>query len=329
MRIRILYFEGCPNHATVVELARRIAAERGLNATVEEVEVAPNDVARLRFLGSPTVQVDSVDIEPAARERTDFAMSCRVYDTPDGLPSESMFLDALEVSAANPPEPTRDRAGFMAIGGSVGTAMLSSACCWLPLLLLTFGLSAGGMAGIFDTVRPYFLILAALLLGTGFYLAYFRGAGKAACQPCKSCAASNTNVQRFRGFNRAMLWVATVFVIAFALFPYYSGALFAGGTGSNSTSPAVSASGPAANESETHATTAEQEYAFSVDGMYCVGCAATLQTALRRVDGVKSAGVSYSDKQAVVRADAETLDLETLTDAAQRAGFPITLSDKK
>lgn len=230
--------------------------------------------------------------------------------------------DATDTTGMSPNNHTGDRAGRMSSFGAVGAAVVSSACCWLPLLLLAFGLSAGGIAGMFDAVRPYFLVLAALLLGTGFYFAYFR---KAACAPGEACATPNVKVQLF---NRSMLWIATVFVIAFALFPYYSGALFAGGTGGDSTSPAVTTSGPAAHESETHATTAEQEYVFSVDGMYCVGCAATLQTALRRVDGVKSAEVSYSEKQAVVRADAEALDLDTLADAAQRAGFPIRLKDQ-
>lgn len=97
MKITILYFDGCPNHPPVAELARRIVAEHGLNAEVKEVEVAPDDVVQLRFLGSPTVQVDGVDIEPAARERADFAMSCRVYPTSDGLPSEGDLRSAIGI----------------------------------------------------------------------------------------------------------------------------------------------------------------------------------------------------------------------------------------
>jgi Zinc binding domain len=36
----------------------------------------------------------------------------------------------------------RNRAGALAAGGSVAAAMLSSACCWLPLVLIVFGASA-------------------------------------------------------------------------------------------------------------------------------------------------------------------------------------------
>ena len=43
--IRILYFQGCPNHPPVVEMARQIIQEHDLDASVEEVEVTtPDDV---------------------------------------------------------------------------------------------------------------------------------------------------------------------------------------------------------------------------------------------------------------------------------------------
>jgi len=66
-RICILYFEGCPNHPPAVAMAQTLVAEHRLSAQVEEVQVGPDEVEEYRFLGSPTVQVDGVDIEPAAR----------------------------------------------------------------------------------------------------------------------------------------------------------------------------------------------------------------------------------------------------------------------
>ena len=70
MKIEVLYFEGCPNHPPAVELAKSVVAELGVGALVEQVEVKTEaDAKRLRFFGSPTVQVDGVDIEPGARAR--------------------------------------------------------------------------------------------------------------------------------------------------------------------------------------------------------------------------------------------------------------------
>lgn len=76
------------------------------------------------------------------------------------------------------------RASFVAAGGSVLAAIFSSACCWLPLVLIVFGVSAAGVAGFFEAWRPYFIASAVATLGFGFYTVYFRrqlGAADSAC----------------------------------------------------------------------------------------------------------------------------------------------------
>lgn len=54
---------------------------------------------RLRFLGSPTIRVDGRDVEPGADDRNEFALSCRVYPSPEGtsgLPLRSWVRASLE-----------------------------------------------------------------------------------------------------------------------------------------------------------------------------------------------------------------------------------------
>ncbi len=93
--VEVLFFEGCPNHGPTLDLARDAVARVAPNARIEEVEVRDNeDAARLRFLGSPTIQVDGVDIELEARSRTDYAMSCRIYGR-SSMPSREMIEAAL------------------------------------------------------------------------------------------------------------------------------------------------------------------------------------------------------------------------------------------
>lgn len=93
--VRVFYFDGCPNHQPTVELAQAVIAELKVPAQVEEVEVRDiEDARRLRFLGSPSVQVDGVDIDPAARSQTDFAYGCRMY-CGSGVPPRSMLVAAL------------------------------------------------------------------------------------------------------------------------------------------------------------------------------------------------------------------------------------------
>lgn len=98
MKIRLLKFDGCPN----VEPTRRLieeAIERlGVEASLDLIEVTEETAPSERFFGSPTVQVDGVDVDPAAREREDYAMSCRRYATdggPEGVPPRAMIEAAL------------------------------------------------------------------------------------------------------------------------------------------------------------------------------------------------------------------------------------------
>ena len=96
MRIEILFFDGCPNHGPTLELAREVVGELGLEAEIEEVRVeTPEDATRERFLGSPSLRVDGKDVEPEARDRTDFALSCRIYGS-GGVPPKELLLAALE-----------------------------------------------------------------------------------------------------------------------------------------------------------------------------------------------------------------------------------------
>lgn len=94
--VDILYFEGCPNHNPAVDMAHDVINDLGIAAEVREIEVrTPEEAETLRFLGSPSIRVDDVDIEPSGRERGDFGISCRTYDGA-GLPPKKMLADALQ-----------------------------------------------------------------------------------------------------------------------------------------------------------------------------------------------------------------------------------------
>jgi hypothetical protein len=85
MKIVLLYFEGCPNAEPTRALVERILAEEGLAAELQRIEINDLETARAwRFLGSPTVQVNGVDIEPARRTDANYALACRVYATQQG-----------------------------------------------------------------------------------------------------------------------------------------------------------------------------------------------------------------------------------------------------
>ena len=102
-RVEILYFEGCPNHEPARVLVERLASQLRIEPEIELVEVPDPDAAvALRFLGSPTVRVDGVDVEPGAQERLDFALSCRIYRSERGVseqPDERWVREALSEAA--------------------------------------------------------------------------------------------------------------------------------------------------------------------------------------------------------------------------------------
>jgi len=199
------------------------------------------------------------------------------------------------------------RRGLFATGGALLAAIASSACCWLPLTLVAFGASAVGVAGFFEAYRWLFLGVTSVLLAGGFYLLY----RKPRCAPGSACAAPNP---RLRRMNRVMLWSTTAFVLAFAAFPNYIGALL--GTGDDEDLPMV-----AAPSAEAFTQT------YAIEGMTCEGCATNLQREIAKLPGVEQVEVSYPDRRATVRFRSRADANDQAVDAtAQAAGYHARVS---
>src|SRR6266542_2710408 len=87
IQIEVLSFEGCPNASRAVERVHEVVAALGLRARVMECEVKDyDDAVRLHFLGSPTIRVEGVDVEPAGDPPAAPALGCRLYGS-EGVPS--------------------------------------------------------------------------------------------------------------------------------------------------------------------------------------------------------------------------------------------------
>ncbi len=73
VEVRVLFSEGCENTPLTIELIRKISSELGTEIDLRMVPVENQVQAQqLKFLGSPTVQVNGLDIEPSARSATAF-----------------------------------------------------------------------------------------------------------------------------------------------------------------------------------------------------------------------------------------------------------------
>lgn len=77
MKVELLFFDGCPSHERLLPSLRDLAAEHG--AELEQRHIRTLDEAEeARFLGSPSVRINGVDVESGAGERTDFGLKCPI-----------------------------------------------------------------------------------------------------------------------------------------------------------------------------------------------------------------------------------------------------------
>ena len=199
------------------------------------------------------------------------------------------------VTTSRPPGPTasRSRAPAVTVAGAVLAAVLSSACCWLPLALAGAGVSAAGAGAAFEVYRPYALGLAGVLLAAGFWFVYLR---RAPCEPGTACERSASS-----GASRAArvsLWSGALLVVAAATFPTWFGW----------TAPAAAKVGASAR-------------AYDVAGMHCAGCAGLVRDALADLPGVDEVRVTYEPPRVCVAGPASGA---TLVRAAADVGYQLT-----
>ena len=189
----------------------------------------------------------------------------------------------------------------LATGGAIAAAAAASLCCIGPLVFVALGLGAFGASALFETLRPYLLSAAVLLLAFGFYRGYFRRSATA-CAPDEACATKPSGRA-----TRLALWVAAFSVIAFALSPYYAGALTRRLSAQN------------AQPAATQPATARAD--FKVSGMTCAGCEETIKLALRQTPGVRASEVSYDRGEAVVEYDPTVTDVGKIQKAIDETGY--------
>lgn len=85
-QVEVLSVPECPNLARSLALVEHSALELSMPITVTMLTVSDADQAeRHKFLGSPTVRIGGIDVEPSAARRTDYGVSCRVYSASTGL----------------------------------------------------------------------------------------------------------------------------------------------------------------------------------------------------------------------------------------------------
>ena len=108
MNVELLFWEGCPSHPEALADLREAMMELGLDPNgiiVREVHT-DSDAERERFVGSPTIRIDGIDIQPPDGEPV--GLTCRVYHRRDGgispTPDPADVRDALTAAHTNSAE---------------------------------------------------------------------------------------------------------------------------------------------------------------------------------------------------------------------------------
>ena len=102
MRVELLFWDGCPSHPKALADLREAMVDVALDpSTIVVREVATQAEATLeRFVGSPTIRIDGVDVQPPSEEPV--GLTCRIYHRRDGrispTPDPADLRDALRAA---------------------------------------------------------------------------------------------------------------------------------------------------------------------------------------------------------------------------------------
>lgn len=64
-----------------------------------------------------------------------------------------------------------------------------------------------------------------------------------------------------------------------------------------------------------------KEIKLKIEGMHCAGCSNRLEKILNNVDGIESAKVSLEEKSADIKYNEEEVELNTILQEIEYAGF--------
>jgi len=95
MDIQLLSFSGCPGIEPTLTRLKAVMRDEGVECPIQRVEVADDVTAhRERFLGSPSIRINGLDIETSRRTDSP-CFGCRLYPAGEPVPPEAMIRDAI------------------------------------------------------------------------------------------------------------------------------------------------------------------------------------------------------------------------------------------
>ncbi len=100
MKAELYYFDECPSYKEALENLKQALRSEGLPERVDLIPVADDlDAHAKRFIGSPTIRLDGIDVEGPEADAHGYGFGCRVYTadgTMTGWPSVEQIRQALQ-----------------------------------------------------------------------------------------------------------------------------------------------------------------------------------------------------------------------------------------
>jgi len=183
---------------------------------------------------------------------------------------------------------------------ALGAAVGASICCVVPLALVALGIGGAWMGKLtaFEPFRPWFIALAVGLLAYAGYREY------------KTSRAVDCDCDMNAGTRRALLLLAVCCTAGLIATPF----LIANQVTDADTNP-VSTSSVAFIGDEV------KKVVLEIDRMTCASCTISIDKALNRLDGVKSAVITFEPARATIEYEVAKLTVEDLVAAVNNTGF--------
>jgi len=100
--------------------------------------------------------------------------------------------------------------------GSIVASIIASACCVGPIIFAVLGVQSAGMLSKMEPYRPIISVITLGLLVAAYYFTYRKKPAQE-CEDGSYCANPKSDV-----WNKRILWIATVMILGFLTFPYWS-----------------------------------------------------------------------------------------------------------